>query len=271
MALQDAGLARNVEVFNLPGAGGTVGLRRIVHEKATEDLVMVMGLGLLGAVYTHKSTATLDDTTPLARLMEEPGGIFVSKDSPHATLDDLITAWRADPRTISVGGGSFPGGPDHLLAIALAEAVGIDPKAVRYVSSDGGGELLPKLLGREVTFGTSGYSEYLDQVRAGSLRMLAVTSERRVPVLPDVPTATEQGVALAFANWRAIVAPPGIEPEDKQRLVGLLDRMHTSDQWRGELASRGWTDAYLDGDRFADFLREQDRRVADVLTKLGPV
>jgi putative tricarboxylic transport membrane protein len=268
-AMEDANIARNIEVFNLAGAGGTVGLQRLVNEKGNGDLMMMMGLGVVGAEYTNKSKANLADTTPLARMIEEAGAIFVPKDSPYKTLGDLITAWKADPGKVTVGGGSSPGGPDHLLPMQLAQAVGIDPKKVNYVAYDGGGELLPAVLGGKVAFAASGYGEFLDQVKAGQLRVLAVTGEQRVKVLPDTRTLKEEGIDLVFTNWRGIVAPPGVSDADKQKLIGALDRLHGSEQWTKALETRAWTDAYLSGDKFATFLTEQDRRVADVLTKLG--
>ncbi len=107
---------------------------------------MLMGLGVVGASYTNKSESKLTETTPLAKLIEEPGAIMVSKDSPYKTIDDLVTAWKANPASIAVGGGSSPGGPDHLLPMQLAGAVGIDATKVNFVSYDGGGDLLPPSL-----------------------------------------------------------------------------------------------------------------------------
>jgi putative tricarboxylic transport membrane protein len=267
--MEDAGIARDIDVFNLAGASGAVALRRLVNEKGNGDLTMMMGLGVVGAQYTNRSSATLSDTTPLARLLQEAGAVFVPKDSPYRTLEELITAWKADPGKVSVGGGSSPGGPDHLLPMQFAQAVGIDPKKVNFVGYEGGGELLPAILGGKVAFAASGYGEYLDQVKAGQLRILAVTGDQRVAVLPDVPTLREQGVDLVFTNWRGIVAPPGVTAADKRKLVGALDRMRDSEQWRKELETLAWTDAYLSGDGFADFLKQQDHMVADVLTRLG--
>jgi putative tricarboxylic transport membrane protein len=269
-AMEDAKIATNVEVFNLAGAGGTVGLQRLVNEKGTADLAMMMGLSVVGAVHANKSAATLTETTPLSRMIEEAGAVFVPKDSPYRTLEALMHAWQADPGKVIVGGGAPKGGTDQLLTMQLAEAVGIDPKVVNYVSYDGGGELLPALLGNKVSFGVSSYVEFLDQIRAGQLRVLAVTTDQRVPVLPEVPTAQEQGVNLEFTNWRGFVAPPGISNSDRARLLGALDRLHRSDQWKQAIERNGWTDAYLAGDEFAMFLTEQDQRVAAVLSKLGP-
>ena len=266
--MQEAGVADGLEVFNLPGAGGTVGLARLVNEKGNGDLAMMMGLGVVGAAFTNKSKATLADTTPLARLIEESGAIVVSKDSPYKNIDDLVAAWKADPGKVAVGGGSSAGGPDHLLAFQLAEAAGIDPKAVNYIPYDGGGELLPALLGDKVAFGASGYTEFLDQIAAGQVRVLAVTGAQRVPAV-DAPTLKEQGVDLEFTNWRGFVAPPGIDDAAKARLIGALDRMHASAQWKAALEKNGWTDAYVTGDEFATFLTEQNTRVSTTLTSLG--
>jgi putative tricarboxylic transport membrane protein len=267
--MEDDKIASGVEVFNLSGAGGTVGLQRTVNEKGNGKLAMQMGLGVVGASYTQKSPAKLTETTPLAKVIEEPGAIVVAKDSPYRTITDLVTAWKADPKKVAVGGGSSPGGPDHLLPMQLAQAVGIDARQVSYVSYDGGGELLPAVLGNKIAFGASGVGEFLDQVEAGQVRVLAVTSEKRIDAVADVPTLKESGIDLVFTNWRGIVAPPGITDTDKQTWIDVLTRMHGTDAWRAELTKHGWTDAFVTGDQFATFLTEQDKAVADILTGLG--
>ncbi|PSK65607.1 hypothetical protein B0E53_02414 [Micromonospora sp. MH33] len=267
--MEDAKIATGVQVFNLPGAGGTVGLQRTVNEKGNGKLAMQMGLGVVGASYTSKSSATLTQTTPLAKLIEEAGAIVVPKNSPYKTINDLVAAWKANPKGIAVGGGSSPGGPDHLLPMQLAKTVGIDPRQVNFVSYDGGGELLPAVLGGKVAFGASGFGEFLDQVEAGQIRVLAVTSEAPIEALKDVPTLKSAGIDLVFTNWRGIVAPPGISDADKKVWIDVLTKMHESEEWKAELKKRGWTDAFVTGDEFGTFLTEQDKAVADVLKQLG--
>jgi len=269
-ALDDAKLARNVEVFNVAGAGGTVGLQRLANEKANDKLLMQMGLGVVGAVYTSRSKATLQDTTPVARLIEEAEAIVVPKGSPYNTLADLIAAWKANPGKVPVGAGSAPGGPDHLAPMLLAKAVGIPPKAVNYVGYDGGGELLAGILGKKVSFGATGVGEIAAQAKAGELKILAVTSAQRVKEV-DAPTLKEQGVDLVFANWRGIVAAPGISAKQKQELVDLLTGLHDTREWKAALADKGWTDAFLAGDAFATFLKDENDRVAAILGELGLV
>ncbi|WP_446217106.1 Bug family tripartite tricarboxylate transporter substrate binding protein [Micromonospora sp. IBHARD004] len=267
--MEDAKIATGVQVFNLPGAGGTVGLQRTVNEKGNGKLAMQMGLGVVGASYTSKSAATLTQTTPLAKMIEEAGAIVVPKDSPYKTIGDLVAAWKANPKGLAVGGGSSPGGPDHLLPMQLAKTVGIDPRQVNFVSYDGGGELLPAVLGGKVAFGASGFGEFLDQVEAGQIRVLAVTSEAPIEALKEVPTLKSAGIDLVFTNWRGIVAPPGISEADKKVWIDALTKMHESAEWKAELTKRGWTDAFVTGDEFATFLTEQDKSVADLLKQLG--
>jgi putative tricarboxylic transport membrane protein len=262
-------ITNSIQVFNLPGAGGTVGLQRTVNEKENGKLAMQMGLGVVGAAYTQKSKATLNDTTPIAKLIEEAGAIVVPKDSPYKDINELVAAWKKDPKKLAVGGGSSPGGPDHLLPMRLAKTVGIDPKDVSYVSYDGGGELLPALLGNKIAFGASGFGEFLDQVEAGDLRVLAVTSEEPVDALKDVPTLKSSGIDMVFTNWRGVVAPPGLSEEDKQVWINAFTKMHASQAWKDEMAKRGWTDAFETGDEFGAFLKAQDTEVATILQQLG--
>lgn len=268
--MEETGIASDVQVFNLPGAGGTVGLTRLADEKGNGDLALQMGLGVVGASHAAGSRVTVTETTPIARLIEEAGAIVVRKDSPYRAIGALVDAWRKDPGGLRVGGGSSVGGPDHLLPMRLAQTVGIDPRKVTYVPYDGGGgELLPALLDGRVDIAASGFGEFLDQVRAGRLRVLAVTGERPVGVLPGVPTLKSSGIDLVFDNWRGIVAPPGISDTDRRRWVEALTELHESRQWRAELRRHGWRDVFATGRAFESYLARQDEEVAGLVRRLG--
>lgn len=265
---ENAELSHNIEVFNLPGAGGTVGLTRVVGEHGNGKLALSMGLGVVGAVRTNKSPKTLADTTPIARISEESDIVVVAKDSPYRTLDDLLKAWRADPAKVPVGGGSSAGGPDHLALMLFAKAAGIAPRTVNYVPFDGGGELLASILGSKIAFGVSGVGEYRDQIEAGELRLLAVTGPERVAGL-DGPTLREAGIDTDFTNWRGVVAPPGLSDAERAKLIAFFTKLHDSPQWRTSLRTNGWDDAFLTGPEFGDFLADEDKRVDSVLKELG--
>ncbi|HET9872611.1 MAG TPA: tripartite tricarboxylate transporter substrate binding protein [Propionibacteriaceae bacterium] len=266
--MDDIKATSNVEVFNLAGAGGTVGLSRTVSEKGNGKLLMMMGLGVVGAQYTNKTDAKLDQTTPIAKLIEESGAIVVAKNSPYTSIEQLVEAWKKNPKGMAVGGGSSPGGPDHLLPMQLADTVGVDPKQVNFISYDGGGDLLPAILGGKVAFAASGYGEFLDQVEAGQVRVLATSGPSRVEAV-DAPTLKESGIDLEFTNWRGVVAPPGISDADKTALVSAVTAMHDSPEWKEVLTKNGWTDAFVTGDEYATFMTDQTKRVEDVLTTLG--
>jgi putative tricarboxylic transport membrane protein len=266
--MEDEGLAQGIEVFNLEGAGGTVGLQRLVNEEGNADMLMQMGLGVVGAQYSNQSEATLDQTTPIAKLIEESEAIVVPADSPYDSLDALVEAWKADPGNLPVGGASNPGGPDHLTPMLLAQEVGVKPADVNYVAYDGGGELLAGILGGQVAFAATGIGEVSEQAAAGDVRILAVTSEEAVEGV-DAPTLTDEGVDLVFTNWRGIVAAPGISEEETQRHIDLITEMHGSDGWKQALEDNGWTDAFMTGDEFTDFLGEESDRVQAVLSELG--
>lgn len=266
--MEDGKITNGTEVFNLEGAGGTVGLARTVNEKGNADLTMLMGLGVVGASYTNKSTSTLKDTTPIVKLIEEYGAVMVPEDSPFEDIDDLVAAWKKDPRSLSVGGGSSPGGPDHLFPMQLAQAEGIDPRQVRFVSYDGGGDLLPALLGDKIDFATSGVGEFKDQIANGDIRVLATSGEKAVDGI-DAPSLTEAGIDLVFTNWRGVVAPPGITDAQRDRLIAAFEKLHATPEWKQAMKDNSWADAFETGDDFAKFLDEQDKRVADTLGELG--
>ncbi|MBV5243313.1 tripartite tricarboxylate transporter substrate binding protein [Mycolicibacterium sp. PAM1] len=268
--MEDDAITGRVEVFNVIGAGGTVAMARLMNERGNGDLMMMMGLGVVGAVFTNGSTARASDATALAKVVEEQEGILVPADSPFQTVQDFVDAWKADPAKVTIGGGSNPGGPDHLFPMETAKAVGVDPTKVNFVSYDGGGDLLTALLGNKISAGTSGLGEYVDQIEAGQVRVLAVSGEERVEGV-DAPTLKEAGIDLTFTNWRGVLAPPGISEEDRQALVRILEELHATEAWKEALVTNGWSDAFMTGQPFEDFLAEQDQRVESTLTDLGLV
>ena len=266
--LEDKGLADSIEVFNMEGAGGTVGLQRLVNETGNAELLMQMGLGVVGAQYSNESEATLDQTTPIAKLIEEAEAIVVPANSPFQSMDDLVAAWKADPGGTPVGGASNPGGPDHLTPMLLAEEVAVTPADVNYVAYDGGGELLAGILGGDIAFAATGISEVTESAASGDVRILAVSTEEAVEGV-DAPTLTEEGIDLVFTNWRGIVGAPDITAEERQRLVDAVTAMHGSEAWQQVLTDQGWTDAFETGDDFSSFLSEESKRVESVLSGLG--
>jgi putative tricarboxylic transport membrane protein len=269
-ALQEAGLASGVQVQNIGGAGGTIGLAQFVTgKKGRGNAIMTGGLVMLGAILTNKSPVSLEDVTPLARLTGEYEVLVVPAGSPIKNMADLTQQLKADPGSVSWGGGSA-GGTDHILAGLITKAAGVDPTKVNYIAHAGGGEALNSILGGHVTVGVSGWQEFASQVEAGQLRAIGISAEQRVNGI-DVPTLKEQGVDVALVSWRAVFAPPRIRKNDLKTLAETVGRMVKTPQWQDVLKKRGWLDMYQPADEFAAFLAQDRATVEATLNDLGLV
>jgi putative tricarboxylic transport membrane protein len=269
-ALVAAGIAKSVQVTNVGGAGGSVGIAQFVNgAKGDGSQLMVNGFVMVGALAMNKSPVTLDQVTPIARLTEEIQVIVVPANSPIKDAKDLAAALKADIAKVTFAGGSA-GGIDHIMAALFAGAIGADATKVNYVPFSGGGESLAAILGGKVTAGISGYSEYEGQIKAGKLRAIGITAAARRPGI-DVPTFKEQGVDMVLTNWRSVVAAPGISAEQKKVLADAVEKMVKSPAWQDILKQKGWDDAYIAGDAFADFLKKENVRVTGVLKSIGLV
>ena len=264
------GAAKSVQVVNVPGAGGTVGLAQFVNQaKGDGNQLMVMGITMVGAILTNKAPVGLEAVTPIARMTGDALVIVVPANSPHKSVKDLAAALKADTSKVVWAGGSA-GGADHILAGLVAKAAGGDASKLNYVPFSGGGEALAEMLGGRVTAGISGYNEFESQIKAGKLRALAVSTPARMQGV-NVPTLKEQGLDVEVVNWRGVVAPPGISAAQKTALVTAVNKALKSDEWTKVRQQRGWDDAYLDADAYAAFLKADQARVKDVLTTIGLV
>nr|WP_244644599.1 tripartite tricarboxylate transporter substrate-binding protein [Azorhizobium oxalatiphilum] len=269
-ALVTSGTVRSVQVTNVTGAGGTIGLAQLVSTaKGDPNQLMVMGYVMVGAILTNKAPVTLAQVTPIARLTEETEAIAVPVNSPLKTVQELAEAIKANPGKVTWAGGSA-GGTDHIAAALFAKAAGADPAKINYIPFSGGGEALAAVLGGKVTAGISGYGEFESQVKAGKLRILAVTAPQRVEGV-DAPTLTEAGIPLKITNWRGVVAPPGITPEQRKALTDAVEKMAKSPAWQDILKQKGWDDALLTGEAFDKLLKDETAVTAEVLKSVGLV
>jgi putative tricarboxylic transport membrane protein len=268
--MQDEGIAGNVQVTNVPGAGGTIGLAQFVNQsKGNPEALIVGGYVMLGAILTNASPVDLTMVTPIARLTGESEVIVVPASSEIQTMADLVTKLKADPGAVSWAGGSA-GGTDHIAAGLIAKAVGVDPTKVNYIAYSGGGEALAAILGNQVTVGVSGYGEFESQIEAGTLRALAVSGDARIEGL-DAPTLKEAGVDVSLENWRMVAAAPGITPEQEAAITADITKMAQSESWKKALADRGWIDRFQSGEEFRKQLAEDTTATATILKAIGLV
>jgi putative tricarboxylic transport membrane protein len=263
-------IAKSAQVINVPGAGGTVGLAQFVYAaKGDGNQLMVNGFVMVGAILRNKAPVTLDHVTPIARLTEETQVMVVPANSPIRNARDLVDAVQRDVARVTFAGGSA-GGVDHIMAALFVGRAGAQASKVNYIPFSGGGESLAAILGAKVTAGISGYGEYEGQIRSGRLRAIGVTSPQRLPGV-EIPTFKEQGIDLVLTNWRSVMAPPGIASEQKKALADAVERMAKSAAWKDILKQKGRDDAYLAGDDFVAFLKQEQERVNEVLKSIGLV
>ncbi|MGH2429684.1 MAG: Bug family tripartite tricarboxylate transporter substrate binding protein [Candidatus Limnocylindria bacterium] len=267
-ALQAGVIDESVEVSNVGGAAGTIGLAQFVEQHAGDPhQLMVMGQVMVGGILTNESEVTLEEVTPIASLTTEWVAVAVAAESPYQSLEELVADWTADPTSISWGGGSA-GGTDHVLVGLMAQAAGIEPSGVNYVAHAGGGEALAAILSGAVSAGVSGVSEFRDQVDAGAMRFLAISSDAPIEGI-DAPTVSEAGLDVVLSNWRGVVAAPGIEDAERDAIVGMIDAMVASEGWQAALESNGWTEFVQTGDEFSSFLEEERTTIEEVLRDIG--
>ncbi len=261
------GLSNTTEVLNVPGAGGTIGLTRLAGMTGRGNTLMATGAVMMGSIETTESRVTLGDVTPIARLADDYGVVVVPADSPYHSIHDLFAAWRADPSSVVVGGGSA-GGTDHLLTGMLMEAAGVDTGKLNYIAYAGGGEVTAGILNGGLDVGVSSYAEFAGQIKSGELRALGLSAPEPVDSI-DVPTFRERGVDVQLANWRGLVAPPGLSPEQRAELVEIARQVHGSSQWQAALRRNGWKDTFQTGTEFKRFVDTESERIARISTKLG--
>ncbi|KRA42027.1 Bug family tripartite tricarboxylate transporter substrate binding protein [Devosia sp. Root635] len=267
-ALTAEGISGNVQVTNVPGAGGTIGLAQFAtQDSGNANALIVGGYVMVGAILTNASPVTLDNITPIARLIGESDVIVVPANSELQSMDDLVAKLKADPGSVSWAGGSA-GGVDHIIAGLVAKAVGVDPTQVNYIAYSGGGEALAAVLGGQVTVGISGYGEFESQIAAGELRALAMSGENE---MDGIPTLSETGVDVTVENWRMIAAAPDITDEQKAAITADIKKMAESATWKSILETKGWVDMYLDGDAFDTQLDADIASTTTVLKDIGLV
>jgi putative tricarboxylic transport membrane protein len=150
----------------------------------------------------------------------------------------------------------------------IAKAIGVAPTKVSYVAFAGGGPATAALVGNQVAAGISGYAEFAEQVKAGKLRLLAVSSDKRLEGIA-APTLKEEGIDVELANWRGVFAPPGVNDTQRKAMIALMEKMVATPQWAEACKTRDWAQITLLGDEYKTFLDAETARIEGTLKELG--
>jgi putative tricarboxylic transport membrane protein len=240
--LAEAGLASGIQVLNVPGAGGTIGLAQLVSGQKRGPVLLTIGATTVGAILSNKPPVTLNDAEPVALLLKEFSMLAVPANSDVKSLADLTAKLKADPSSVTWAVGSA-GGIDHLIAGQITKAVTGDARKTNAINYAGGGEQIASIIGGHVTVGVGGVPEFASQIEAGKLRALAVTSSERLEGL-NIPTLKEQGVDVAYGTWRGLMASKKLAEAERKELVDTIAKMVEIKAWKDSLERYGWIGSY---------------------------
>jgi putative tricarboxylic transport membrane protein len=269
-ALTEAGLVGSATYENMSGGGGGVAIGYMIENAASlENTLMVNSTPIVIRSLTGVFPHNFRDLTLVAGTIGDYAAIVVSKDSPINSMDDLLAAFDADPAGTPIGGGSVPGGMDHLVAAMAMEAAGRDALAVNYIAYDAGGTAMAALLSGEIAALSTGFSEAADLSNAGEVKIIGVTSDDRVPAVPDAMTMKEQGIDTSFVNWRGFFGAPGLSDEKTAQYQDAIAKMYDTPEWEAVRARNGWVNIHNPGDDFRSFLENQEKVIGDLMKKLG--
>ena len=269
-ALTEAGLVGSASYENMSGGGGGKAIGYLIENAdSNHGTLMVNSTPIVIRSLTGVFPHNFRDLTLVSGTIGDYAAIVVGKDSPINSMADLIAAYDADPSATAIGGGSVPGGMDHLVAAMVMEAAGKDALGVKYIPYDAGGKAMAALLSGEIAALSTGFSEAVELANAGEVKIIGVTAAERVDAYPDAPTMKEQGIDAEFVNWRGFFAAPGLPADKLAAYQAALSKMYDTPEWEAVRARNGWVNIHNSGDDFRSFLEAQETVIGDLMKQLG--
>ena len=269
-ALTKAGLIGSASYENMSGGGGGKAIGYLIENAdSNHGTLMVNSTPIVIRSLTGVFPHNFRDLTLVSGTIGDYAAMVVGKDSPINSMADLIAAYDADPSATAIGGGSVPGGMDHLVAAMVMEAAGKDALGVKYIPYDAGGKAMAALLSGEIAALSTGFSEAVDLANAGEVKIIGVTASDRVSAAPDAQTMIEQGIDTTFVNWRGFFAAPGLPDDKLAAYQDAIAKMYDTPEWEDVRARNGWVNIHNPGDDFQTFLEGQEKVIGDLMKKLG--
>ncbi|GGL07598.1 C4-dicarboxylate ABC transporter substrate-binding protein [Sphaerisporangium melleum] len=260
---EKAALVADLRPVNRPSHVALAEFTRVRHARQ----VLMAEPALVGTVRAPRQAGAFTGTTPLVRLCGEWEVLVVPGASRLRSFGAFADAMRRDPAGLAVAGRT-QGCVDHMLLGMLAQSLGVDARLLRYVAYPTSGDAVTALTGGRAAAALAGHSGVRDRVRAGDLRVLAVSSPDRIPGVP-APTLLECDTHLDCANWRGILGPRDLPEDDLAALVEMCRYVAGSERWQQACARNGWAPLYLEGEDFRQWLRVETARLARAVGDLG--
>lgn len=268
-ALTKSGLIGGASYENMSGGGGGVAIAHLI-EVNDPGMLMVNSTPIVIRSLQGVFPQSFRDLTPVAGTIGDYAAIVVGKNSEINDLEGLLTAYRADPKSVAIGGGSVAGGMDHVVVALVMKAAGEAPTQVKYIPYDAGGEAMAGLLSGEIQALSTGFGEAIELARQGEVKILCVTSSAPVAAAPEVATCSDAGAPGAeFVNWRGFFAAPGISEEQAAAYQGMLAAMYDTPEWAEVRDRNGWVDIFNAGADFSSFLEAQEEQIGSLMKELG--
>ncbi|MDC1099121.1 tripartite tricarboxylate transporter substrate-binding protein [Candidatus Pelagibacter ubique] len=274
-ALTKSGMLKSASFENMSGGGGGKALAFMINTKPKNTILVQSTPLVLRSITRHEGYVTgsgvlsYKDVTPIAGVIGDYGAIAVAKNSPYKNFKDVVDAYKKNPSSIKMAGGSVRGSMDHLIGALAFQAAGTNPNDVAYIPYDAGGKALAGLLSGETQIISTGLGELMgarDQVR-----IIGITAPSRVADAPDAPTLKEQGYDVQFVNWRGFFGPPNMSNKDKKALSTMLGKVMQTPEWEAVRKRNAWVNIYNSDKDFVKFLDAQTVEMTALMKKLGVI
>ncbi len=274
-ALTKSGMLKSASFENMSGGGGGKALAFMINTQPKNTILVQSTPLVLRSITRHEGYVTgsgvlsYKDVTPIAGVIGDYGAIAVAKDSPYKNFKDVVDAYKKNPSSIKMAGGSVRGSMDHLIGALAFQAAGANPNDVAYIPYDAGGKALAGLLSGETQIISTGLGELMgarDQVR-----IIGITAPSRVADAPDAPTLKEQGYDVQFVNWRGFFGPPNMSNKDKKAISKMLGKVMKTPEWEAVRKRNAWVNIYNSDKDFVKFLEKQTVEMTALMKKLGVI
>lgn len=268
-------LSRPMRVTYMPGGIGAVAYNSVVAQRADDPgTITAFSTGSLLNLAQGKF-GRYDETAVkwLAAVGTSYGAIAVRSDSEFKTLGDLVAALKKDPSQVVIGSGGTVGSQDWMQTALVARAAGIDPRSLRYVAMEGGGELATALLGGHIQVASSDISDAMPHIESGDMRILAILADERLEgdIVEDIPTAKEQGFDVSWPVVRGFYMGPDVSVEDFAWWKNSFDELLASDDFATLRAQRELFPFAMTGDELDAYVKKEVAQYKSLAAEFGLV
>jgi putative tricarboxylic transport membrane protein len=255
------GTGLNISVENREGGSGAVGYSYFLQQQGKDNFLLASETALVALPLTQDVEFDYTSFTPIMKVGDDYTLLVVGPDSPFETCSDVVEAAASDRVVAAVSGATSL---DEIVFSLVEDETGVEFDRVPF---DSGSEVLAALLGGQIDVASLNPGEVLGQLESGDLKALCAFSEERYEyeALADIPTATEQGIEVAFAQYRGFIAPGGISEEAKEFWIDAAKEYEKSDAYATYIEENVMQATALYGDDFAEYLEGNSADLESVL------